>query len=304
VTRGGDYQHTQIGWVVIASLGVALLLFLAVMVRVQLVAPFLIAAVVLLAALALFATLTVTVDAEALRWRFGIGLIRGRVPLHEIRYFSAVKNPWYYGWGIRFYPGGTLYNVSGLHAVELWRQGGKRFRIGTDDPRGLAAAIEARIGRPAPLSPEEERQSQRAAKVAVVIALGLFVAIVGGLAAIFYFEERPPEVTVTTEGIVIESLMYGERLRWSEVEDAALVDRLPRIGARTNGYALGGTLRGHFRLAEWGRGKLFIEYSTPPYIVLFSASSYVVVNCEDAEETEQLFARIGEYTETRRVPAL
>jgi hypothetical protein len=39
-------------------------------------------------------------------------------------------------------PGFRLYNVSGLDAVELHLKSGEIRRIGTDDPQGLAAAIE------------------------------------------------------------------------------------------------------------------------------------------------------------------
>ena len=40
-------------------------------------------------------------------------------------------------------PGFRLYNVSGLDAVELRLKSGDIRRIGTDDPQGLAAALEA-----------------------------------------------------------------------------------------------------------------------------------------------------------------
>jgi hypothetical protein len=60
----------------------------------------------------------------------------------------VVKNPWYYGWGIRLIPGGWLYNVSGFWAVELQMKNGKRYRIGTDDAEGLAKSLEAALGLP------------------------------------------------------------------------------------------------------------------------------------------------------------
>jgi hypothetical protein len=48
---------------------------------------------------------------------------------------------WLNGFGIRVRPGRRLYNVSGLDAVELRLKTGDIRRIGTDDPRGLAAAL-------------------------------------------------------------------------------------------------------------------------------------------------------------------
>ncbi|MEZ4547968.1 MAG: hypothetical protein R3B51_09725 [Thermodesulfobacteriota bacterium] len=108
--------------------------------------PFLL---IILAALAvsllLFSILTVKVDGEEVSVRFGVGLIRKRFPLSEIESHSAVRNPWYYGWGLRRTPIGWLYNVSGLEAVEITLKDGRKIRIGTDDPTGLDAAIGAAL---------------------------------------------------------------------------------------------------------------------------------------------------------------
>jgi len=94
----------------------------------------------------LFASLTVEIDEEFLTVRFGPGLIRKTIPLRLIVGYQPVRNHWYHGWGIRKVPGGWMYNVSGLDAVELRLQDGSAFRVGTDDPRGLIEALQTRLG--------------------------------------------------------------------------------------------------------------------------------------------------------------
>ncbi|MCB1246624.1 MAG: hypothetical protein KDB69_05115 [Acidimicrobiia bacterium] len=65
-----------------------------------------------------------------------------QVAVRDITAVEAVRNTWWYGWGIRWIPNdGTMYNVSGLDAVRLEIEGSKPFRIGTDDPRGLVEAV-------------------------------------------------------------------------------------------------------------------------------------------------------------------
>ncbi len=100
------------------------------------------AVVVLAVALALFANLTVEIDAGHLRIRFGSGLIRKRFPLDQIDAGRPVRNPLIYGWGIRLTPHGWLYNVSGQEAVELKMKSGKTYRIGTNEPEALTAALQ------------------------------------------------------------------------------------------------------------------------------------------------------------------
>jgi hypothetical protein len=55
--------------------------------------------------------------------------------------YQVVKNPWYYGWGIRLTPHGWLYNVSGSYAVEIKMKTGKKYRIGTNVPNDFEKAI-------------------------------------------------------------------------------------------------------------------------------------------------------------------
>jgi len=76
--------------------------------------PFaLVALIVLLAILKFFSSLTVTVDDQVIKVQFGVGVYRKIIPLKEIESYAVVKNPWYYGWGIRYTPRGWLFNVSG-----------------------------------------------------------------------------------------------------------------------------------------------------------------------------------------------
>jgi hypothetical protein len=69
-------------------------------------------------------------------------VIRKRFTLDSIKEARAVRNKWYYGWGIRRAPNAWLYNVSGLDSVEIELKNGKAYRIGTDQPEVLLKEIE------------------------------------------------------------------------------------------------------------------------------------------------------------------
>lgn len=92
-----------------------------------------------------FHALTIRVDGEAISWWFGPGVFRRSIPLAVIADAAAVRNRWWYGWGIRYTSHGWLYNVDGLDAVEIVRRDGKTFRLGTDEPAALASAVLARL---------------------------------------------------------------------------------------------------------------------------------------------------------------
>ncbi|QQS61041.1 MAG: hypothetical protein IPN70_04105 [Candidatus Moraniibacteriota bacterium] len=94
-----------------------------------------------------FATLKVSIDESYLRIRFGYGIFAKKFALDQIDSTQTVKNHWYYGWGIKiwFWPYMWIYSVSGLYAVEITMKNGKVYRIGTDVPEELKAAIEQSI---------------------------------------------------------------------------------------------------------------------------------------------------------------
>ena len=144
------YRHTQFGTVIVITTVAVMSLAAAWLAGTATIAWLILGSLVVL--LALFFSLTVEIDAEHLRIRFGIGLIRKRFPLDQIDTCRPVRNSWIYGWGIRLTPHGWLYNVSGQEAVELKMKSGKTCRIGTDEPEVLAAALQEALdsSKPAP----------------------------------------------------------------------------------------------------------------------------------------------------------
>ena len=137
------YEHTQRGDTVIGIFLFALALVLVPMFFYGFQLAQVAGIGILLVVLAMFSTLTVSADNEALRIRFGpLGLIRKSWPVSDIAAATPVVTPWYSGFGIRHTPFGPLYTVHGRSAVEVLLLSGKTFRIGTDEPDALATAIE------------------------------------------------------------------------------------------------------------------------------------------------------------------
>lgn len=143
------YEHTQVGMLqIVAILGVMVIIITTTLLAGAFLIPLAVLGLLVFAVLC-FATLTVSVCDDAVRIRFGpIGLFTREFPVADIASAAAVRNPWYYGYGIRWTPDGPLYNVAGKDAVEIRQYSGKTVRIGTDEPDVLLREIElARTGR-------------------------------------------------------------------------------------------------------------------------------------------------------------
>jgi len=140
-----SYRHTQIGYLMIAVLAAGVLGLAASVAFGGGPRVLVVVSAILGLCLLLFPTLTAVVQRDRLRCFFGLGLIGREIPVTEIVAVSVVRNPWTYGWGLRLIPGGWLWNVSGFDAVELRLNDGKLFRIGTDEPDALHAAITSAV---------------------------------------------------------------------------------------------------------------------------------------------------------------
>ncbi len=94
----------------------------------------------------LFYGLTTRITSDTITVSFGVGLIRKKIQLKKIKAVDTIKSPWYYGWGIRIIPNGTLYNISGTNGVELkFNDTTQIVRIGTNDSSTLKKEIEKRL---------------------------------------------------------------------------------------------------------------------------------------------------------------
>jgi len=150
------YKHTQICYLMLSITFTVLVLFTWLQIAARAEPPsvdsgtnFAITATMtfILFVLASFSTLTIVINEQLLKIRFGWGIFRKKFSPTEIVSVRKVKNHWYYGWGIRlwFWPYMWIYNVSGFDAIEIIMKNGKIYRIGTDEPEKLETAIRSKI---------------------------------------------------------------------------------------------------------------------------------------------------------------
>lgn len=135
------YEHTQVGYVFIGALLAAMAVIGIMLVRVGFNWVAIVVLVVIAIILVLLRSLTVVISEDELILQFGPGIIRRRFKLSEIASCQATRVPWYYGWGIRQTPQGTLFRISGFGAVRVKMTTGQGYLIGTDVPQELEEAI-------------------------------------------------------------------------------------------------------------------------------------------------------------------
>ncbi len=136
-----QYKHTQIGYFFLTVYGAVLLIIISLFIFTDYSLLAMIGLIIMLIALGIFASMTVKISAQKMKIQLGLGAIRKHIPIKDIETYRVVTHPWYFGWGIRWWPGMRIFNVSGFDAVEIVLKNDKIYRIGTDEPDQLEMAI-------------------------------------------------------------------------------------------------------------------------------------------------------------------
>ncbi len=235
--------------------------------------------------LLIFYQLTIKVSKDSVSFRLGIGLVGKSYPLSEIKSCKAVSNSALYGIGIRMLSNGWLYNVSGFKAIELqFKNRNSVVRIGTDKPEELAGIINER------LSVEHTAESAIANRKRDFNLMWIALILVS-LLPIGFLMSGKAEIDMYTnqQGLIIKGL-YGLTIPYAELLKADTIQSLPQISLRTNGYSLGKTKIGNFRLSDGEQVKLFVKSGFPPYILIHSKDNKpVYINYEDKQKTIDLY---------------
>ena len=140
--------------------------------------------------------------------------------------------------------------------------------------------------------------------LATKIVAAASVAMAVGICAAIYVEAQPPTVTASPEMFSVHSGLYGEDISMRDVASISLEPSLPRVLVRTNGFAMGSHLRGHFRVERMGAGQLYVERNTPPFIVVRARRDFVIVNFEEPRTHAQLYELLARYHQRKSCESL
>jgi hypothetical protein len=143
-----------------------------------------------------------------------------------------------------------------------------------------------------PSTPEFEAQLRRhQGRLGLTVAAA--VVVVGGLIALLNLRQLPPpRITFTDSGIAVASGPATFVVSPDEITGLALEDTLPVLHKRT-GWGTYTSLRGRFR-TDRAAGWVHVARHRPPYIVLQTADSFLILNDSDPQKTRAIYDSMSE----------
>lgn len=119
--------------------------------------------------------------------------------------------------------------------------------------------------------------------------LGFVIAFVIGFITYGYV----PSKVVISKDLIKLTGMYGFEMSTSEINNVELMDRIPTIKMRTNGFSLGNIHKGTFILDEFGKCRLLLHSSNPPYLIMSRTDgNKIIINFRNIAETQKIFKNI------------
>ncbi|OAV75268.1 hypothetical protein Barb7_01124 [Bacteroidales bacterium Barb7] len=130
--------------------------------------------------------------------------------------------------------------------------------------------------------------SKKSTKILLLFPVSITILI-----TVFLFvSSKEPSIHIEHGNINITGL-YGETVPIKEIKHIQILDTIPEIRLRTNGFAFGSIRKGHFLVEGLGNVKLFLSSSSAPYIEIQTLSDqYIIVNFKNADKTINIYNEI------------
>ncbi|MGB4291843.1 MAG: hypothetical protein WBJ37_03035 [Bacteroidales bacterium] len=252
------------------------------------IAIFVFTALILLMGILLFYKITIYIDERQVYFKMGCGLISKRYNLDEIKSCKTVRNPLLYGIGLRKIPGGWLYNVSGLDAIELeFKNSRSIVRIGTNKPEEVASIINRLIKSDLYVPFKKEKEYS-----AVILAIIVIIFSVLLPASLLVAGSKETEAFISDNQLIIKG-MYGVNIKLTDIVRVDTFPVLPGIIRRDNGYASGSTLKGRFTLKDDSKARLFVKKDMPPFINIKTDKLNIWLNFTNPDNTRRLYTELN-----------
>jgi hypothetical protein len=135
-------------------------------------------------------------------------------------------------------------------------------------------------------------ESSREATIGMSMVIGFPLLVIVGLLIVGAVYSSQPSVIKATPQQIHVSGMYGITQPMENIQEVKLLDNIPPVQYKSNGFGLGNVRKGKFHLKDWGEGRLFLHSDTPPFIYLKTTDSYMLINYKDSGQTNEVYQQL------------
>lgn len=132
------------------------------------------------------------------------------------------------------------------------------------------------------------------------IIASFITAILVGVFVLIGYSIQEPEVSVEGSSLKISGF-YGETIPLDKIRAVSMMDSMPQIGFKTNGFGLGEVRKGYFKIAGMGTVKLILTTETKPLVRIDLDGNVLIFNTDDSTKTKRIYQTIRQAVEEKDI---
>lgn len=90
--------------------------------------------------------------------------------------------------------------------------------------------------------------------------------------------------------------MYGEAWDYTDIRHVELLQEMPEVTWKENGFGLATLAKGHFKVKDYGSSLLFIHKDAQPYLFIETDDEKIFINSKRPNVTEEWYDLLSEKT--------
>lgn len=123
------------------------------------------------------------------------------------------------------------------------------------------------------------------------VAVSVLGVVLIFVSVLFVLALREDKLLVTEEAVILEG-NYGQQIPGADIQSIALVQNIPPLATRTNGFAMGSVLKGYFKTRDGEIVKLILNSDQKPFILITLDSGEKIYYASKQMPAESIYAAI------------
>ncbi|WP_147535624.1 DUF3784 domain-containing protein [Bacillus marasmi] len=129
-------------------------------------------------------------------------------------------------------------------------------------------------------------------KRAYIISTSFFVLITGFVVGLYVLGYQDYELVTKEQSFEITG-MYGDEWEISDIKRVELLEEIPKVTSKQNGFGLSTLAKGYFTVTGYGRSLLFIQKDHSPYLYIEVGDQKIFINHEQPDITKQWYDELN-----------
>ncbi len=125
-------------------------------------------------------------------------------------------------------------------------------------------------------------------KRSYILSTALFIGTFSLVGVLMYFGYQDYQLAAGKKSFEITGV-YGDKWRYQDVKKVELLDEMPEVTYRQNGFGMAAMAKGHFKVKSYGSCLLFIRKDSSPYLYIETDKQKIFINAKTPEQTKDWF---------------